>query len=251
MAFFDELGKKISQTGQSAVKKTKDMAEVAKINSMISDEEKSINNNYYQIGKLYTSMHANDCESDFKGMIDSICESEKKIAEYKEQVQLIKGVVKCEKCGGEVSINSAFCNSCGAPMPKRVSVQQQDESMVKCSKCGKYVKKGMRFCTSCGNPMQQSTNVPSVAEVVENQIEKIHRRCPNCGFETDDHETIFCNECGTKMSDVSSNYTYTDISSKSNSISNSVPKVKKCTNCGFETSDNETDFCTECGTKLS
>ncbi len=49
MALFDQLGKKLAQTGQSAVKKTKDMAEVAKINSMISDEEKSINNNYYQI----------------------------------------------------------------------------------------------------------------------------------------------------------------------------------------------------------
>lgn len=41
MALFDQLGKKLAQTGQSAVKKTKDMAEVAKINSMISDEEKA------------------------------------------------------------------------------------------------------------------------------------------------------------------------------------------------------------------
>ena len=104
MALFDQLGKKLAQTGQSAVKKTKDMAEVAKINSMISDEEKSINNNYYQIGKLYVSMHGNDCEDDFKGMLESIRQSEKKIVEYKEQVQLIKGVVRCEKCGGEVSM---------------------------------------------------------------------------------------------------------------------------------------------------
>ena len=82
MALFDQLGKKLAQTGQSAVKKTKDMAEVAKINSMISDEEKSINNNYYQIGKLYGSMHGNDCEDDFKGMLESIRQSEKKIVEY-------------------------------------------------------------------------------------------------------------------------------------------------------------------------
>lgn len=53
-------------------------------------------------------MHGNDCEDDFKGMLESIRQSEKKIVEYKEQVQLIKGVVRCEKCGGEVSINSAF-----------------------------------------------------------------------------------------------------------------------------------------------
>lgn len=248
MAFFDELGKKISQTGQSAVQKTKDMAEVAKINSMISDEEKSINNNYYQIGKLYTSMHPYDCEGEFKGMINSIHESEKKIAEYREQVQKIKGVVKCEKCGGEVSINSAFCNSCGAPMPKRTPTQQPNENMVKCSKCGKYVKKGMRFCTSCGNPMQQASvqNVPEDTNTMETQV---HRKCPNCGFETTDPETLFCNECGTKMVEASSSETYVDIISSNNNIANT--KVKKCPKCGFETSDAETDFCTECGAKLS
>lgn len=249
MAFFDELGKKISQTGQSAVKKTKDLAEVAKINSMVSDEEKSINSNYYQIGKLYVSMHAHDCEEEYKGMIVSIRQSEKKIAEYKEQVQLIKGVVKCEKCGGEVSINSAFCNSCGAPMPKRVT-EQHDDSMVKCIKCGKYVKKGMRFCTFCGNPMQQSANVQSDLEFDRIQVEKTLRRCPNCGFETDDSETLFCNECGTKMSVILQNNDYADISDLSDNISKSVTKAKRCPSCGFETSDAETDFCTECGTRL-
>lgn len=245
MAFFDDLGKKISQTGQSAVQKTKDMAEVARINSAISDEEKSVNNNYYQIGKLYTSMHTYDCESEFKGMIDSIHKSEKKINEYREQVQKIKGVIKCEKCGGEVSINSAFCNSCGAPMPKRNIDQQPIENMVKCGKCGKYVKKGMRFCTSCGSPMQQSEPDPQVAEP---EVEKIHRKCPNCGFETTDPETLFCNECGTKMIEKSKAEAFVDI--PASKVEEKAQQTKKCPKCGFETSDSETEFCTECGTRL-
>ena len=37
MAFFDEIGKKLSQTGQMAVQKTKEMADIAKLNSNISD----------------------------------------------------------------------------------------------------------------------------------------------------------------------------------------------------------------------
>ena len=40
MAFFDDLGKKISQAGQNAVQKTKEMTDIARINGMISDEEK-------------------------------------------------------------------------------------------------------------------------------------------------------------------------------------------------------------------
>ena len=85
MAFFD----KISEKGQNAKKKTKDFVEVQKINSMISDEERNINNNYLQIGKLYVSMHSGDCDEEFKGMIESVRESEKKIADFKEQIQTI------------------------------------------------------------------------------------------------------------------------------------------------------------------
>lgn len=172
----------------SAVQKTKDMAEISKINSMISDEEKNINNNYYQIGKLFVSLHSNDCENEFKGMVDSVQQSIKKISEYKEKVNLIKGLVRCEKCGCEVPVNAAFCSSCGAQMPKRVVV---DDQKTKCENCGNYVKKGMRFCTFCGSPM----TINQLQPVVENKPET--KRCPNCGFETTDSETAFCTSCGT------------------------------------------------------
>ena len=69
MAFFDNIGRTLSEKGQIAVKKTKDFAEVTKINSLISDEERSINNNYVQIGKLYVSKHSDDCEEEFRGFL--------------------------------------------------------------------------------------------------------------------------------------------------------------------------------------
>lgn len=53
MAFFDEVGKKIASTSQGAVQKTKIIAETVKLNSMISNEERNINNAYLQVGKLY------------------------------------------------------------------------------------------------------------------------------------------------------------------------------------------------------
>ena len=39
MAFFDQLSSKLSQTSQSAVQKTKDMAETDQISSYLSEEE--------------------------------------------------------------------------------------------------------------------------------------------------------------------------------------------------------------------
>ena len=65
MAFLDALGKKISQTGQDVVQKTKDTAEIIKYNTMISDEERRINEFYAQIGKTYVDLHADSYEIPF------------------------------------------------------------------------------------------------------------------------------------------------------------------------------------------
>lgn len=244
MAFFSEVGKKISTTSQNAVNKAKEVAEVAKINSMISDEENKINSNYYQIGKLYFALHKNDCEESFATMINDIISAEKKIVEYKEQIQTIKGIVKCLKCGAEVSTESAFCNACGAPMPAK-KVEPVNGDMVVCAKCNSKVKAGMKFCTACGSPM----------EVKQPQQPK-EKVCTACGFKTSDIESAFCHNCGGKLVDT-------------NAIGNvpvvvepavtapvvpqpvvQVSYVNKCAKCGFETNDPELIFCTECGTKF-
>lgn len=127
MAFFDELGKKISQAGQSAVQKGKELADIARINSAVSDEERKIDDNYREIGKLYCSLRGENPDVDFAAMIAAIRESEGKIVEYKQQIKDIKGVVCCEKCGAEVSSNAAFCSACGAPMPVVKPVEAQPE----------------------------------------------------------------------------------------------------------------------------
>ncbi len=170
MAFFEDLGKKLSQAGQSAVQKTKDFTDVAKLNSSISDEEKKINNFYSEIGKLYVSLHAEDCESAFAEAVKGIKEANQKIAEYRKQIQDIKGVVKCEKCGAEVETSSAFCKACGAPVAKETApvaapVKETApaaeaepaaaEEFVFCPECGQKVAKTMKFCTSCGKRMSE------------------------------------------------------------------------------------------------
>ena len=238
MAFFDDIGKKISKAGQNTIQKTKDMAGVSKINSLISEENNNINNNYYQIGKLYFSLYSNNCEEPFKNMVASIINSQNKITEYNKQLELIRGFVKCEKCGGNVTINSAFCNFCGNPMPKLNVESVVKNDVVRCSNCGKAVKKGNRFCTSCGTTIAQNTvqpiptptvtsNVIPVAETAAYPITglvnetltqpvnepiaesavgvPIKKKCPVCNFKITDDETIFCNFCGAKLVEESAN----------------------------------------------
>lgn len=196
MAFFDDLSRKLTSVSQTAVQKTKDVADIAKINSEISDLQRTANNLYYEIGKLYVAKHAASCESDFVGMIGSVLDAENKISERRQRIQDIKGVIRCEKCGAELPSGAAFCSSCGASIPKNtVAVDHTD--MEKCANCGAMVQKGMRFCTVCGKPMNQQ--MPSQNEDQdENEVEAAERTCPNCGAKIENNET-FCTECGAKL----------------------------------------------------
>lgn len=206
MDFFDNIGKRISMAGQTAVQKTKEVTEIAKITSAISEEEKKVNNLYYQIGKLYFAIHAFDYETDFGGMINGIKESEVQIAEYRQQIQDLKGVVRCENCGAEMSGVVAFCTSCGTPMPKKINMNV--EEMIKCSHCGSMVAKDMRFCTSCGKPMiipspnsqtEQATSTEHSSGPVEEVVtQPTSKNCHKCGT-TLALDALFCFQCGEKQ----------------------------------------------------
>ena len=50
VAFFDNIGKKISDLGQGAMTKTRDLADSARTSAAISDEERKINSYYSQLG---------------------------------------------------------------------------------------------------------------------------------------------------------------------------------------------------------
>lgn len=166
MAFLDNFGKKVSQAGQSAIQKTKTMADIARVSSMISDEEKRIEDAYLEIGKVYVEQHTEDCEDIFKETITHIHECEKKIAEYKQQLQDIKGVIRCPECGAEVPKGSIFCAACGFKMP----VVQEDagDDILRCEKCGAQMQKEEKFCSSCGTPAPKIENSES-ADTEETQ----------------------------------------------------------------------------------
>ena len=76
MAFLDKLSKTVTEASQKTLAKTKELADTSRLNSLISEEEKKITNQYYQIGKLYVSIHRDSYEDDFSVMINAVTESE-------------------------------------------------------------------------------------------------------------------------------------------------------------------------------
>lgn len=218
MAFFDELGRKLSQTGQGAVQKVKDTSEIMRLNSLISDEEKKINTLTVQLGQKYFELHADSIEPAFQQAVEGIKESRTKIANYTEQIKTLKGVVRCPNCGAEVANNSRFCNSCGSPMPDvtplpSAAPQTSAETGGKvCPECGAVMSSDKLFCTNCGCKFQSEKTKETSEELSEHSegTAEISSRadslsgnteeclCPFCGKHLSPN-AVFCSGCGNQV----------------------------------------------------
>lgn len=220
MAFFNDLGKKLQETSQGVVQKTKDTAEVLKLNGMISDEEKRIDTLFTQIGKMYFEHYADAGIPALANLVAEIRDAQNKIKEYDKQVKRLKGFVRCPNCGGDVACGTPFCSSCGTKMPMPV------ETGVRCANCGMPIQNGCAFCTHCGTKVEAKPPVqaaPAAGGV-----------CPNCG--TVSNGMPFCVQCGTKIKTADEPQV-------------SQPAMRSCPSCGKPVA-NGMAFCTNCGTKI-
>lgn len=164
MSLFDDLSKKISKVGQGAAAQTKIFAETAKLSAKVSDEEKQINNLYLQIGKSYFEANCENPSATYADLMISIKDAQARIAQYKEQINSIKGVRKCPSCGAEVANGSAFCNACGTKMPDDFSAPVSAPT-VKCPQCGSDIIEGTAFCNICGCNLSQQPAAPVAADI--------------------------------------------------------------------------------------
>jgi len=206
MAFFDEVGKKISQTSQGVAQKTKNIAETMELNSKISDEEKNINNIFIQIGKTYYETYGASPDRPFIQLVGVINDSKSKIVSYAEQIKQIKGITRCPKCGGEVPYGATFCSSCGSPMNIASEVAQPISSdIIVCGNCGAQMSADSVFCINCGNKIErldvisqeiELTPIAEIQSITETEPEVL--TCLSCGSQVSD-DAAFCLNCGQKL----------------------------------------------------
>lgn len=195
MAILDEIGKKITVTGQETVQKAKDMADIAKLNSQIGELDKNIGTTCTEIGDLVLQLYGeiateelieqtereeNDKQKRVIEKIITIRKLQDEIAGCQEQIKVLKKVTRCPKCNGEISVDDLFCSKCGFKMETKSA-----EGLKQCNKCGAMIPEDAGFCTSCGAKVEDMTEV-------------VHKVCSSCGMELEE-EAVFCANCGTKV----------------------------------------------------
>ncbi len=134
MTFLKNLGDKLGSAAGTAAEKAKKMADISKLNSTISSEEKQISQAYVDIGKQIFELEKDNPESPAAELCQKILAAQQAIEELKQRIEDLKSDEKpvvtpldkqpsavadrkfCGNCGAANSASSKFCNSCGAPM---------------------------------------------------------------------------------------------------------------------------------------
>ena len=154
MAFFEQLGKRLTDAGQGVAQQTKNFTDVTRLNGTISEKEKKISQLYAAIGQAYFERHRNDAAAEEAQKIGEINALLAEIAQCREEIKQIKGVVKCPSCGADVALHCAFCSACGARFPQDEAAGQPAAADARlCPSCGAAVPKENLFCNRCGTKL--------------------------------------------------------------------------------------------------
>ena len=121
---FDELTRKAKDVANKAADRTKDAAELVKINMAIAGEQKEIDKNYRAIGEWFVSEYEGEIPDAVREVVEAVNAGKSKIAELEASKPVREESCetggedsagkKCPICGAES--DSKFCPQCGAPM---------------------------------------------------------------------------------------------------------------------------------------
>ena len=120
MGLFDDLKEKLTSASKEVSQKVNDTVATTKLQSQINGKEGEIKEAFLAIGKAAFEKFKDDENSEFFAKIKEITGLQDEIAGLKDQIDEIKGIVRCPVCGEAVEKGAQFCPKCGAKMPEIV-----------------------------------------------------------------------------------------------------------------------------------
>lgn len=140
------------------MKTNQNESELRKCNDRFKELEGSIAAAFNEIGKkFYEDNKENRLSgSMYQELVDSVT------AMYEEQYMIEKKILalqdmrKCTECGNILSLDSVFCNKCGArleELPQEIfggNAEQTMQTSPICAVCGAPLENDAVFCSVCG-----------------------------------------------------------------------------------------------------
>jgi len=181
---------------KSVTKTSGDLFKTTKLSMNLSTEENNLKSLYFEIGKKVHEIYqyGGSLGKFFDEKYLEIEATERKIADIKEQISVIKGTRICAKCGKTVDRSAEFCQKCGIrvelshaaieehpvtqqpsaieqeftppaettptlgtapPFPEPAAVSAPPEPMLRnCRVCNTENEATAKFCLSCGRILE-------------------------------------------------------------------------------------------------
>ena len=140
----------VGRFAQNAVSKSKEMAEITRLNMEISNQEQRLRELYGQLGQYLVEnpdLVPAD-RQDAQALLQEVAQVKAGIEASKATLLEVRNVNICPGCGAVVSRISKFCPSCVAQMDR--SVMERLSQAPVCPSCGAELEPGAAFCGNCG-----------------------------------------------------------------------------------------------------
>ena len=113
--FFEDLGKKISETAEAVSKKTEEVVEIQKLKNQVRGLERSNERDLMDLGKMvYDKFSEGEVIApEFSEVCDEIQSREEEITACTKKIADLKGTALCDKCKYPLEQDMAFCPKCG------------------------------------------------------------------------------------------------------------------------------------------
>ena len=124
MSFFNDLGKKTTET-------TAKIATEAKLKIEIAENKEKIKELYEELGRKTYENHVREEDIEIHELISSDCskidELSKKIEDARKEILVLNNKKMCKKCFAEIEINDMFCSKCGEKQTEEKTVFEEAE----------------------------------------------------------------------------------------------------------------------------
>lgn len=123
MAFFEELGKTLSDTGKEVATKAKTLTETIQLKTQLTAEKSKLEEAYAVIGKIYYKANR-EPEEEYAKAYEAVRACRERIAALEIELTQSEGSRICAVCGAKVPKDFMYCGKCGSPISEESEQQE-------------------------------------------------------------------------------------------------------------------------------
>lgn len=147
MDFLNEFSKRFSNVARSVSEKSKETAEVTRLNGELRAAEAALELLYARYGRL---CYGGDPGGEVEALATRIRAGELQVKELTEQRDAAREYKRCQSCGAVHPKEAKYCSACGKRLPDEAPKPEPVAAGEYCPACGALREDDGPRCPVCG-----------------------------------------------------------------------------------------------------